>query len=155
MTDSDDDGGVNDNFDGIALQHYLFGLYELDMWTFRLEGTYTSAPMSGPWSQGQFAYRLADRSGGAKGAYEVWWDNRSDWNADDEKAVFAGVERRLDDILPVPGFYLGVSGAVGWDGRGWGEPSSSCITRNTATARTRPAGPCTKTASSPSTISKF
>ncbi|WP_302735995.1 OprD family outer membrane porin [uncultured Desulfovibrio sp.] len=120
MADSDDGGGVNNNFDGLALQHYLFGLYELDMWTFRLEGTYTAAPMSGPWSQGQFAYRLADRNGGAKGAYEVWWDSRSDWNADDEKAVFAGVERRLDDILPVKGFYVGVSGAMGWDGRGWG-----------------------------------
>lgn len=121
MRDSDDSGqSENDNFDGLAAQHYVFGLYELNMWIFRLEGTYTSAPISGPYSQGQFAYRLADRNGGAKGAYEVWWDARSDWNADNEKAVFAGVERRLDDILPVPGFYVGLSGAAGWDGRGWG-----------------------------------
>ena len=120
MADSDDGGGVNNNFDGLALQHYLFGLYELDMWTFRLEGTYTAAPMSGPWSQGSSptAWRTATaeprapmRSGGIPARTGTRTMKR---------AVFAGVERRLDDILPVKGFYVGVSGAMGWDGRGWG-----------------------------------
>ena len=120
MADSDDTGrSGNDNFDGLAVQHYLFGKYEAAPWTFRLEGTWTFAPMSGPHSQGQFAYRLTDRSGSSNGAYDVWWDARSDWNADNEKAVFAGVQRSLDDLLPVAGIYAGAGFAAGYDGRGW------------------------------------
>lgn len=53
MQDSDDSGrSENDNFDGIAAQHYIFGLYELEMWTLRLEGTYTSAPHFRPLQPG-------------------------------------------------------------------------------------------------------
>ena len=63
--------------------------------------------MSGPESQGQFAYRLTDKNGSSAGALDVWWDARSDWNAHNEKAVFAGVRRELDDLLPVPGFAAG------------------------------------------------
>lgn len=75
MNDSDDSGkSENDNFDGLASLHYLFGKYEVPPWTFRLEGTYVRAPMSGPQSQGQFAYRLTDRSGSSSGAFDVWWD---------------------------------------------------------------------------------
>lgn len=39
MNDSDDSGkSENDNFDGLASLHYLFGKYEVPPWTFRLEG---------------------------------------------------------------------------------------------------------------------
>lgn len=86
MNDSDDSGkSENDNFDGLASLHYLFGKYEVPPWTFRLEGTYVRAPMSGPQSQGQFAYRLTDRSGSSSGAFDVWWDARSDWNGRQRK----------------------------------------------------------------------
>lgn len=38
MNDSDDSGkSENDNFDGLASLHYLFGKYEVPPWTFRLE----------------------------------------------------------------------------------------------------------------------
>lgn len=120
MDDSDDSGsGLNDNFDGLASLHYLFGRYDLAPWTLRLESTWARAPMSGPYSQGNFVYRLADRNGSAAGAYSVWWDARSDWNADNEKAFYAAVERKLDDLLPLPGVYVGAGAALGIDGRGW------------------------------------
>ena len=121
MDDSDDSGtSVNDNFDGIATQHYLFSRLDLDLWTVKLEGTYTRAPMNSPVQVGYFAYRLTDRNGSSKGAYEAWWDARSDWNADNETAVYLGLERRLDDLLPLAGFSAGVSAAMGWDGKAYG-----------------------------------
>ena len=121
MNDSDDSGkSENDNFDGLASLHYLFGKYEVPPWTFRLEGTYVRAPMSGPQSQGQFAYRLTDRSGSSSGAFDVWWDARSDWNADNEKAAYCGAMRTLDDLLPIAGFSAGAGAAFGFDGRGYG-----------------------------------
>ena len=82
--------------------------------------TYVRAPMSGPQSQGQFAYRLTDRSGSSSGAFDVWWDARSDWNADNEKAAYCGVMRTLDDLLPIAGFSAGAGAAFGFDGRGYG-----------------------------------
>lgn len=77
--------------------------------------------MSGPQSQGQFAYRLTDRNGSSSGALDVWWDARSDWNADNEKALYGSVMRTLDDLLPAKGFSVGAgSGFQDFDGRGYG-----------------------------------
>ena len=75
--------------------------------------------MSGPQSQGQFAYRLTDRSGSSSGAFDVWWDARSDWNADNEKAAYCGAMRTLDDLLPIAGFSAGAGAGFGFDGRGY------------------------------------
>ncbi len=119
MWDSDNSGSVNDNFDGTAYQHYLFGVYSLQNWTLRLEGTYTLAPQDNPNQLGYFAYRLTVPNGSSKGAYEAWWDARSDWNHDREKAVFLGVSRNLDDIF-IKGFTLGAGYALGWDGKAYG-----------------------------------
>jgi len=110
----------NENFAGIASHHYAFAHYETGPWLFKLEGTYTRAPFSNEHHVGYFAYRLTDRNGSSKGAYDVWWDARSDWNAHNEKAVFAGIQRSLDDVLPLPGFYLGAGAALGWDGKAYG-----------------------------------
>ncbi len=121
MDDSDDSGtNVNDNFAGIATQHYLFSRFDTDSWTMKLEATYTRAPVNSPDQVGYFAYRLTDRNGSSKGAYEAWWDARSDWNAHNETALYLGVERRLDDLLPVPGFSVGLGAALGWDGEAYG-----------------------------------
>lgn len=117
MRDSDDSGGVNDNFAGTATQHYAFVHYAPGLWLLKLEGTYTRAPMNNENNVGYFAYRLTDRNGSSKGAYDVWWDARSDWNAHDEKAVYAAAERTLDDLLPVAGFSVGIGAAIGWDGQ--------------------------------------
>jgi hypothetical protein len=52
MDDSDDTGtSENDNFDGIASQHFVFAAYALAPWTVRLEGAYTRAPIFSPRSQ--------------------------------------------------------------------------------------------------------
>ncbi len=121
MDDSDDDPhSVNNNFAGIASQHYLYARHSLDAWTFRLEGTYTRAPFDGPRQQENFAYRLTSPNGSSKGAYECWWDARSDWNAHNEKAVSGQIGRTLDDILPVKGFSAAAGAAIGWEGQGYG-----------------------------------
>ncbi len=119
MGDSDDSESADDNFDGIATQHFLFSRLELGMWTCRLEFTYTQAHQSNAAQKGYFAYRLIGRYGGAQGALEPWWDCRSDWNHDEEKAVFFKIARKFDDF-GAPGLEAGVSVAQGWDGRAYG-----------------------------------
>ncbi len=119
MADSDDSGGPNDNFDGIATQHFLFSRYEMGMWTYRLEFTYTQAHQDNAAQKGYFAYRLIGTYGGAQGALEPWWDTRSDWNHDEEKAAFIKIARKFDDC-GVKGLEAGVSYSHGWDGRAYG-----------------------------------
>ncbi len=113
---------IGDNFSSLALQQYLAAAYNRGPWTFNLEFTYTLAPDSNPGNVGYFAYRLVKPSGGAKGAYEPWWDLRSDWNHHREKAVFFKISRSLDDLGLPPGFRAGISGAFGWDGRSSATP---------------------------------
>lgn len=121
MGDNDNSADtVNDNFDGTAWQHVLFFHYGTGPWLFRLEGTYTLSPFNSEYQMGNFVYRLTDRNGSSKGAYDIWWDARSDWNHHNEKAVFAGVDRSLDDILPIKGFSIGAGAAIGWDGEAYG-----------------------------------
>lgn len=119
MDDSDSSRSVNDNFAGLATQQYLAMQYGVNAWTFRLEFTYTSAPENNANNVGYFAYRLISAYGGSNGACEPWWDLRSDWNHDQEKAVFANISRELSD-LGLTGFSVGVSYAHGWDGRAYG-----------------------------------
>ena len=119
MGDSDNSGSVNDNFDGMAMQQFLAMQYGVNAWTFRAEFTYTSAPMNNDNNVGYFAYRLTSANGGSKGAYEPWWDLRSDWNHDQEKAVFANISRDLSD-LGLTGISVGASYAQGWDGKAYG-----------------------------------
>ena len=118
MTDSHS-SGPNDNFDGLALHQFLAAHYNYEAWRFRLEFLYTRAPTNNSDNVGYFAYRLISRYGGANGAYEPWWDNRSDWNHDNEKAVFAAIGRDLSDII-APGWYIGTGYALGWDGQAYG-----------------------------------
>ena len=110
----------NNVFDGTAVQQYLYIRHEQGLWTLRLEGTLTSAPQASKDQTGYFAYRLTTPSGSSKGAYTPWWDARSDWNADGEKAVFAGISRELDDLLPISGFSAGLGYAFGFDGKAYG-----------------------------------
>lgn len=119
MLDNDNSGSVNDNFDGLAYQHYLGAFYNLDLWKFRLEYSYTRVPQSNDNHLNYFAYRMTNPTGSSKGAYDVWWDARSDWDHDQEMAAFAGISRGLDD-LGLVGVSLGIGGAIGWDGRARG-----------------------------------
>jgi len=118
----DDIGGVrsvDDNFSALASQQYLAAIYSAGPWTTNLEFTYTLAPDRDPGNAGYFAYRLVRPSGGAKGAYEPWWDLRSDWNHHQEKAAFLKIGRSLDD-LGLHGVKAAVSGAYGWGGKAYG-----------------------------------
>lgn len=51
---------------------------------------------------------------------DIWWDARSDWNANGEKALFAGVTYDLAG-WNLPGWAIGTSYAWGWDAK----PSTS------------------------------
>ena len=119
MDDSDDSGSVNDNFAGTAFQHFLHTKYEHKLWTFRLEFTYTQAPQDNANNVGYFAYRLISAYGGGNGAYDPWWDSRSDWNHNEEKAIYAGISRSLAD-LGLKGVTAGIGYTHGWDGRAYG-----------------------------------
>jgi hypothetical protein len=121
MGDNDNSGRTpNDNFDGVARQHYALLEYSMDYWNFKLEGTYTRASVNNPEQQGQFAYRLTDGYGSSNGAYDIWWDAHTDWNAHNEKAVFGVISRGLDDLLPVAGFTVALGSGIGWDGEAYG-----------------------------------
>jgi hypothetical protein len=112
--------GPNDLYaGGKAWQHYLAFSQDFSPWTFKAEFTHTRAPTSSSEHLGYFAYRLTGWYGGAKGAYEPWWDHRSDWNHNRESAAFLGFSRALDDC-GLPGVSVGVSAARGWGGQVFG-----------------------------------
>ncbi len=52
----------------------------------RLEGTWVKAEGL----QGYFLQRMTPTYASSNGRLDIWWDNRSDFNADGEKAVFFG-----------------------------------------------------------------
>ena len=120
MADRDESDSPNNQYSGFAHQHYLAAAWRPAPWILRAEFLHTRAPSTQPQHAGYFAYRLIGRYGGANGAYEPWWDNRSDWNHNRESAVFLSVSRSLDDLLGVSGFTVGLSGVYGWGGRVYG-----------------------------------
>ncbi|KAB7703773.1 outer membrane porin, OprD family [Plesiomonas shigelloides] len=97
-------------YEGTAWQQALTAALNYDLYDFRAEALFTSADGSG-----FYLPRLTPGYGNSQGANEIWWDSRSDWNADNEKAIFLGVTRKLDDVVGAPGWAVGVSGAYGWD----------------------------------------
>jgi hypothetical protein len=114
------DSGPNDLYAGDrAWQHYLAFSQDFSPWTFKAEFPHTRAPTSSSEHLGYFVYRLSGWYGGSNGAYEPWWDNRSDWNHHRESAAFLGLSRALDDC-GWPGASVGVSAARGWGGRVFG-----------------------------------
>ncbi|MDR2014172.1 MAG: OprD family porin [Azoarcus sp.] len=118
MADRDAPDSPNNQYGGhVAHQHYLAAAWRPAPWVMKAEFLHTRAPGSQPQHAGYFAYRLIGRYGGANGAYEPWWDNRSDWNHNRESAVFLAVSRSLNDLLGVSGFTLGFSGVRGRGGR--------------------------------------
>ncbi|MDR3352304.1 MAG: OprD family porin [Zoogloeaceae bacterium] len=120
-TPPDAANAANDLYaDHWAFQQYLALRRTAAPYTLRTEFLLTRAPSRKPQHLGYFVYRLSSAYGGANGAYEPWWDNRSDWNHNRERAIFVSVSRTLDDWLPAPGFTIGASAAHGWGGRVYG-----------------------------------
>ncbi|MGY3949476.1 OprD family outer membrane porin [Aeromonas allosaccharophila] len=104
-------GDAGQTYDGLAWQQALTAAWAMGPYGFRLEGMWTKAEGD----EGNYLPRLTRGYGNSQGANEIWWDSRSDWNHNNEKALFAGVTRSLDDLVGAPGWAVGVSGAYGWD----------------------------------------
>ncbi|MGL5093249.1 MAG: OprD family outer membrane porin [Aeromonas sobria] len=104
-------GDAGTTYDGLAWQQALTAAWNYAQYGFRLEGLWTKAEGD----EGNYLPRLTRGYGNSQGANEIWWDSRSDWNANNEKALFFGVTRSLDDLVGAPGWSVGVSGAYGWD----------------------------------------
>ncbi|WP_407704386.1 chitoporin ChiP [Winslowiella arboricola] len=103
---------VNDIYDGLAwLQALTFG-YTTGPFDFRLEGTWVKAEGN----QGYFLQRMTPGYATSNGRLDIWWDARSDWNANGEKALFAGVMYDLKE-WQLPGWQMGTSFAWGWDAK--------------------------------------
>ncbi len=102
---------TNNVFDGLTYQHALVSKFIKDQWTFRAEATHTKSKGT----ESNFAFRPTGYNGGfgkSQGAYEIWWDSRSDWNHNEEIAVFVGA---WYDFMN--GWNAGASFAYGWDGK--------------------------------------
>lgn len=102
----------NDVYDGLAwLQAMTFG-YTLGPVDLRLEGTWVKAEGN----QGFFLQRMTPGYASSNGRLDIWWDSRSDWNANGEKALFVGA---MLDLSPwhLDGWKTGTSFAWGWDAR--------------------------------------
>ncbi|TPG63978.1 chitoporin ChiP [Ewingella americana] len=108
----DDKNDPNSIYDGLAwLQALTFG-YTTGQFNWRLEGTMVKAEGN----QGYFLQRMTPTYASSNGRLDVWWDNRSDFNANGEKAVYAGV---LYDLAKwdLPGLAVGGSYVYAWDAK--------------------------------------
>lgn len=106
------DGSVNDIYDSTAwLQALTFG-YKIGDVDLRLEGTWVKAEGQ----QGYFLQRMTPTYASSNGRLDVWWDNRSDFNADGEKAVFFGAMYDLKNFN-LPGWQVGASYVYAWDAK--------------------------------------
>lgn len=117
----------NDVYDGLAwLQALTFG-YRAGPFDLRLEGTWVKAEGN----QGFFLQRMTPGYATSNGRLDVWWDSRSDFNANGEKALFAGVLYELKGWgLPgLPGLSVGTSYAYGWDAKPNSKPIYNQNTR--------------------------
>jgi hypothetical protein len=105
---------------GRGWQHYLAWSGTKLPYTVKVEFTNTHAPSRNDTHLGYFVYRLSGGYGGANGAYEPWWDNRSDWNHNRESAYFVSIARNFDDVLSTPGFSAAISAVYGHGGQVYG-----------------------------------
>lgn len=113
------DGGINDIYDGTAwLQALTFG-YKIGQVDVRLEGTWVKANGQ----QGYFLQRMTPTYASSNGRLDVWWDNRSDFNANGEKAVFIGAMYDLSN-WNLPGWAVGASWAYAWDAKPSSKPTT-------------------------------
>ncbi len=106
------DHGVNDIYDGLAwLQAATLG-YKYGQLDFRFEGTIVKATGN----QGFFLQRMTPTYASSNGRLDIWWDNRSDFNANGERTLFASVMYDLSK-LKLPGLSVGASAAQGWNAK--------------------------------------
>lgn len=110
--DKADKHTINDIYDGTAwLQALAFG-YKIGKVDLRLEGTMVKAEGQ----QGYFLQRMTPAYASSNGRLDIWWDNRSDFNANGEKAVFFGAMYDLSN-WNLPGWAVGASYVYAWDAK--------------------------------------
>lgn len=103
---------LNDIYDGTAwLQALTFG-YKIGQVDLRLEGTMVKAEGQ----QGYFLQRMTPTYASSNGRLDIWWDNRSDFNANGEKALFFGAMYDLSN-WDLAGWAVGASYAYAWDAK--------------------------------------
>ncbi|MCW8328146.1 OprD family porin [Photobacterium sp. SDRW27] len=102
----------DEQFDSTAYQLAFLSAKTFGQYSVRAEATYTAAESIDDSLVGNMSYRLTSAYGGSNGAYDIWWNNRSDFNHDGEFAGFASLSRDFSDI-GAQGFSAGVSGAFG------------------------------------------
>lgn len=113
------DGTINDLYDSTAwLQALTFG-YKAGPVDLRLEGTWVKADGQ----QGYFLQRMTPTYASSNGRLDIWWDNRSDFNANGEKAVFLGAVYDLTH-LKLAGWSVGASYAYAWGAKPGSTPVS-------------------------------
>ncbi len=102
----------NSIYDGMAWLQALTLGYNVGQFDFRLEGTWVKAEGN----QGYFLQRMTPTYASSNGRLDVWWDNRSDFNANGEKAIYAGVMYDLSK-WDMPGLAVGGSYVYAWDAK--------------------------------------
>lgn len=103
---------ANQMYQGMAWLQAVTLAYRYGPVSWRLEATQVSAPGR----QGYFLQRMTPTYASSNGRLDIWWDNRSDFNAHGEKAVFISGMYDLAH-LKLPGFAVGASFVYGWDAR--------------------------------------
>ena len=110
--DKAENATLNDIYDGTAwLQALTFG-YKIGQVDLRLEGTMVKAEGQ----QGYFLQRMTPTYASSNGRLDIWWDNRSDFNANGEKALFFGAMYDLSN-WDLVGWAVGASYAYAWDAK--------------------------------------
>ncbi len=104
--------GVNQLYDGTAWLQAFTLSYRLGQVDLRLETTSVKAEGR----QGYFLQRMTPTYSSSNGRMDIWWDNRSDFNANGEKAVFLSAMYDLSH-WQLPGWAVGASYAYGWNAK--------------------------------------
>lgn len=105
-------------YQGTAWQQGLRLLGETQNFNFRIEALVNKAE-----GFGNYIPRLTRGYANSQGNSEFWWDSRSDWNHDGEKAVFAGIWGNPWQEFGLANFTFGISGAYGWNAKRWVDQS--------------------------------
>lgn len=104
--------GVNDIYDGLAWLQALKFNYINGPFEWNVEGTWVKAEGR----QGYFYKRMTPSYAPVNWRLDVWWDARSDFNANGEKAVYAGVNYDLSG-WDLPGWKIGTAYVYAWDAK--------------------------------------
>lgn len=107
-----------DVYDGLAWLQSASLQYQVGPVGLRAEGVMVKAAGN----QGFFLQRMTPSYASSNGRLDVWWNSRSDFNADGEKALFGEISYDLGHLSHyLAGWRTATSYAYGWDAK----PNSS------------------------------